>query len=196
MKRVVRIMLLLLAGIGTANAGIIINVSDNGGYAEFSFSGSDVFTSTGAMYNGLWITWAEIPNLWISGDNMRRNVTSGSASFSFNTSVYGINDVWEGYAGSYGIGFRHTTSVGGVSAGDTVSMSGSILTDILYTEFNPGTHSSAYIGPYTTNYASVRDGVVINVGESNNVPAPSALALLGLGLAGIGYRQRKQIKAA
>lgn len=38
--------------------------------------------------------------------------------------------------------------------------------------------------------------VTIDNGINGNVPAPTTLALLGLGLAGMGYRRRRQLKTA
>ncbi|HOP17483.1 MAG: PEP-CTERM sorting domain-containing protein [Chromatiaceae bacterium] len=195
MKRTLFGMLLILATTTTASAGIIINVADNGGFAEFTFTGSDTLSTSGNMFNGFWVAADRVPNLMNGSYNTDGSVTSGAASFSFGATSYSVVDVWEGFAtgvGNYAFGWRTSGATpGSQSAGTAVSISGSILTDVLFAHFNQGVFFSQYIGPHSdAPDAMLRDGITINVGEGQ-VPVPTPLALLGLGLAAIGWTKRK-----
>jgi hypothetical protein len=46
-----------------------------------------------------------------------------------------------------------------------------------------------------TNYMPLATLTVISGAPRSSVPEPATLALMGLGIAGIGYRRRKQTKA-
>ncbi len=55
----------LILSVGSfANAGLIIDVSNNAGKAEFTFSGTDVFTNDGHLNNGLWLLGIEFSEMF------------------------------------------------------------------------------------------------------------------------------------
>lgn len=184
---------LMLSVSSLANAGLIIDIVDNGGFAEFNISGSDVLTSSGSMANGFWVTANTISNLWVNpGDNIF-NITSGSGSYTFGNQTFVISTFWQGHnsGNGYALGLR-----GGFpniqSSGTTISVTGSLLSNMAFSNFNAGTYYSSFIGHNASSYASLRDGITINVGNSTPVPEPSTLAIFALGLMGLASRRFKK----
>ena len=178
-----------------AFALIIIDVNDNNGHAEFSFSGSDVVSTSGQLNNGFWLNdLAEV--MAYSGDPNffgQHSIVSGAADFVLDNEAYGIQDVWvNGDRYDHELGFRSHSNPFNVSAGSIVGLTGSIVTDLNYSWFNEGIYSFISVGPYSNEEALLTEGIQFNVGSVNPVPEPSIIALLGFGLAGFGFSRRNK----
>jgi len=184
---------LVLSISGFANAGLIININDNGGFAEFSLSGSDVLTSSGLMYNGFWISAGAIPNIWATPGDNAFQITSGFGSHTFGGNNVAINDLWRGHnsgINSYALGLRGG-SPNTQLAGTSISISGVFLTNMAFSNFNTGFYTTSLLGPHGSK-ATLRDGITLNIGNQIQVPEPSTLAIFALGIMGLVSRRFKK----
>lgn len=179
-------------------ATIIVDVTDNAGQAEFTFSGSDTASVAGHINNGFWFNDLKEAGAYTGAPNFTGShaIVSGSADLVINSIAYGIDDVWvNGDIADYELGFRdldvHPFEL---ALGDTIALTGSLLTDLNFSWFNEGSYNFSSVGPFSNNEATLTDGIEFNVGAASSVPEPGSLALLGLGLAGLGF-SRKAKKA-
>ena len=175
-----------------ANADVIITVNEVGGDVVFDVTGS--LDLTGATYLGGigyadgfiggGANWYIASGAGGSVDNYAMTSFDGAfgtstAFFSGPSSVFG-NDffIW-GQGGA-------TEQVGvqvGYSSGDAIS-SGMI--------FSGATFASLSLLTGTYNYAIPNDTITLLIGASS-VPEPGTLALLGIGLFGMGLARRKKV---
>ena len=179
MKRTKSTYLALLAVLLSpmaANADLIVTITDSGGFAEFSLSGSDTVVSGSSFINGVWVHGAVVTSMIAVAPVSTSNfVVSGSGEIT-NTQFgsQNINDVFvRPGAGCCQFGFRNGN--GGVLAtGDPISWSGVFTTSILFSAFNTGTYSFDAIDANCCGGRSILEGGVVFIitGDSDDDGVP------------------------
>ena len=182
-----------------AKANLLLDITDlGGGQTNWIFSGSTTadsaatgwFSFWGQIWNGgtgepLNANAASTSYNVISGSGNHFTTTMGNIAFDDVLAVDNFND-----PGNDTLSARSGTSFLGLtwSAGDTLSWTGNIITDAPFFIFNPGVYTTQTIlGTTISSDLVLRIGVQV-------VPEPGTLALLGIGLAGMGlFRRRKKV---
>lgn len=190
---------IVLSVSGFANAGLIIDINDNGsGLTEIRLSGSDIALAGSVNYtNGLWVN-----------DISLLNVETFASTFtiletlSFFTTTDGNNgnllDLYTSINPSCcTFGLRMADFTFNVSGGDVISLSGLLLVNKLFTDWNPGIYQYTSYSAYNDNSSRtfLRDGLTINIGNVprvTDVPEPSTLAIFALCLIGLVSRRFKK----
>ncbi|BFM10046.1 hypothetical protein R50072_01990 [Simiduia litorea] len=182
-----------------ATAGLIINISDNGsGKSQFDLSGSDIVSSSGQFNNGIWFN-----DLYeygaVAGDHSKGSgefsVLSGAGGYDVGSGSWAINGFYvNGTAGGadWELAIGRSSGALAANAGDAIEFYGSLVADIDYSWFVAGTYFFDTLGPFSNNELGLTDGLTLVIGDLVEVPAPSTLALFGLGLIGIGWTRRKK----
>lgn len=184
------VIFLLFGVFTTAHAGLIVNVTDNQGFAQFNLSGSDTTLDAGLFANGFWIEGLISSGIIDDkGVSQQYAITSGSAGFTVDGSYFSFDNVWINYenSGFYDgrIGFRNTQAPlhnTDFTNNTHIELSGTIVTDIAFSDFYEGSYSfdSFGHGRDDVNNTPLQDGLVFNVGTVQEVPEPSIVALIGL----------------
>jgi hypothetical protein len=183
--------LALLTGPMAANADLLLVIDNNGGFARFQLSGSDVVSGgSSANVNGFWLFGPTAVSMFNTALDQPYGITSGSGSLGVNGTQYALFDVFVGSGGSFGccnFGLR-ASGFPLFGAGDNLSMSGTFTTNLAYSVFNAGVfdYSALTDGGATT---TLRGGYQIRIGS---VPEPGTFALLSLGLLGLGFAARRR----
>jgi hypothetical protein len=133
------------------------------------------------------------------GDSFNINGTNfARLDFDLSDAVSVVSLVFDSAINAFAADWVSTTNVGGLTAtvnSDTLAFN-SFLTSpgtgfLGFVASAPFTQLNFGLSGTTDNEAFGMDNVRFGA-----VPEPTTLALMGLGVAGIGYRRRKQIKAA
>lgn len=198
MKKILRALgFIALLSTGSANAALILNISDDGGLARFTFSGSDVFLSDGNVNNGIWFSDSVTPGLFdlttYAARTSSANVTgTASATIAGNTNAF-VDTWWNGTESFNTFGIRFGGNINmNATAGEAISWTGTVLSQLSFDHFNLGSFAASEIGPRELELAAPTDGMTINVDPTTQVPAPAPLALLGLGLMYLSLNRKKR----
>ncbi len=201
MKKIIFLSAFLFANV--ANAGVIFDDSVSG---EITVSWQETYTITsnpGSNY--VFLTFKNVwnssdgPSYWWDGD-----VISMTSEVSVNGATSTNAPIWTGWqyrgedeGGTYNnmdliIGTNNLNSLS-ISLGDILSFSGSMTVDTLeFSRRMPDNYgaTTSYLARAATIFSNVVDSNVSSA--STNIPEPASLALLGLGLAGIGFSRKKK----
>ena len=183
--------LTLLISSAGVNAGLMMNITDSGGLAQFSLSGSDSVISGSEGLNGVWVHGATVTSMFaVVPTSTTHNVSSGSGEIT-NTlmgsaNIVGLYTDVGGSCCNFGV---MNGSGGYLAVGDIISWSGSFTTDLMYNVFNAGSYYFDTLVSGSFGGVGLKDGITINVAA---IPEPSIIALFGLGLVGIGFARRRR----
>lgn len=175
-----------------ANAGLILNISDDGvGGTHCQLSGSTIATSSYSN-NSIW-AWNidNMVNTSVSG--LCTGLISGGGSM-FSTTSGNVNILDACSVADYNGSTNDLLSarVGNISfsVGDVVSWSGDFTTSVSLSSLNQGIYQTKSLYPNST--PQLQDYLTINIGSAINVPEPSTLAIFALGLMGLASRKFKK----
>jgi hypothetical protein len=172
-----------------SNAALVLNITDEGmGQTRFEFSGSTIAASqTGG--NGIWPSFDSNTGP-VNTSLGCVSIASGSGTMmSTSLGTVNVDDACIFDDGSNDYVTPRTFAGFSWNTGDTLSWSGNIVYNAVFSSFAPGSYSSVN-SIYGDNMFT--DAVIVNVGPQVDVSAPTMIGLLGLALAGLGARRLKR----
>jgi len=183
---------LALGAFSTANADTIVSVNANlSGGTTWAFSG--VTGTVGGSGSNFLVgkTLANLRPFHAANDqDGSHTVLAGTNAFNItNIFVHSYGNL-SGTNGSILDGLDFQTSSAGLGGASIASLNGLVFeaNAIDFASLTAGSYVlDSYYAPYNTNLGTF----TLNVGPQSSIPAPGALELLGLGLAGIGFAKRK-----
>jgi hypothetical protein len=203
----------LLSYMGSAQAELVIDIENVNGFAQFTLSGTDTMTNEATINNGFWMHGL-IPEGIISPQdaNGAYDISSGSAAFLINGISYSIEYVFlniRSYSPDARLGFLNDSGPSHPFKsvnGDTIGLTGTILTNLSYNVFNDDTSMSLpQFSVSASKPVTLANSVNVNVGSAKiasyepasaaaDVSALNPLAALGFGLFafGVGGRRLKK----
>ena len=198
-RRMQRVLGLWVAGVmalgafSTANADIIVNVNANmSGGTNWAFSGG-TGTVGGSGSHFLVGETAANPQPFHAANDQDGSLTVLAGTNAFNIATIFVRNFGSlsGINGSIIDGLDFQTSGASIGGASIASLNGLVFhaNAIDFASLTAGSYVlDSYYAPYNTNLGTF----TLNVGPQSSIPAPGALALLGLGLAGIGFARRKR----
>ena len=194
--------------VGSANAALIGVDIVSGGFANTNASftigwGFDVTSSVSVTHLGFWdeggdgLVEAHDVGLWASDGTLLAQTIVSNASTTTIASASGFGDwIFETLSGPI-ILDAGSYIVAGVSGADPFrTFVDSISVDPLLTNFGSGKFERGGTLAFPT---SVEDsefslfGANILIDDTISVPAPTSILLLGLGIAGLCFKRKKQV---
>lgn len=188
-------------------AGIIFSFTESGGNVLMQASGTlntgNLMSFTSSAWGGVGVETNASPQSDIMGDTSAGNVDT-AFGFSAGTDLSAwIGDMFTNSNFSWSTsGTTQFTTYYQVSEQRTpgIGIAAADMVGALWTPDNAwskaGTFASLGLTPgdYTITDFVTSESISIQIGErQSNVPSPTTIALLGLGLAGLGWSRRKKV---
>lgn len=182
---------------GNAQAALILDITETGsGGTRWQFSGSGATVTSAFATNGFygkgWTAGSGSTGLIPLNSGGLYSILSGSGNFFVNNTSFSMGDVnlSSGTGGGAPSPRHRLTSNFSKNIGDILTWSGDIVTDAVYSKFNPGQYVTT--GMFSAGVLGAP--LVVNVGPQSEVPVPAAVWLFGSGLLGlIGIARRKKV---
>ena len=179
------IMIVILLASATAQAGLILHISPDGATGtRWEFIGSTTAVSSSSNNS----FWGESSGTLANTYSGSHSILTGSGTlFSSSGGTHNVINLWASEHTFDGIAPR----VSGISwtAGDILSWSGDLTSDLLFANLNLGT-----ITTHSILGTTLSESLTITVSNSamRTIPEPSTIAILALGIMALASRRFKQ----
>ncbi|ARU55740.1 MAG: PEP-CTERM sorting domain-containing protein [Pseudomonadales bacterium] len=199
---------ILLLACTYANAALILNVEgiSGSGSTTWSLSGSSTVNQSGTIRTNVGSNNFSVDDTFepdVAGDFISSTTTildnslfsiSGLATITIGSDTQTITDIFLDPDGASrdDFGIRVDSALSYL-AGEASSWAGDFVVGLDISEFNLGTYRLNTTQSNGGGFLfALADDVVLNFNEATSVPEPSVIALLSLGLAGIGFSRKKK----